>query len=371
MFSIAKDEFLLKYKISNDELIRSGLNWDTLAEIGTDHFYNIENRKGIAEFFVKIIQGCKEVHSVRWRVKDPEHLIEKIIRKNLPKDGETVQEKYKTINKENYHEIVTDLIGIRAIHLFKDEYKPIDNFLKSVWEPQELPVIYIRNGDAEYNEDGFSIKIHPAGYRSIHYVFQSQLSRKPTFIEVQVRTIFEEGWSEIDHKVRYPNFSEDQNIIYFLNIFNRMSGSADEMGSFVKTLDTELKKHAEMLSKANSESQKLRAENEERMASIEKLISELESYKGENKTKNKTISELRSQVEKLRETATKQQPLIDFAGSTLSSRNNRDSYASIISDAGLDRVASRNSLIYDRDSSISSYWLKSSNSSNNSDDKKR
>lgn len=370
MFNIVKDEFLLKYKISDDEFIRSGLNWDILAEIGTDHFDNIENRKGIAEFFVKIIQGCKEVHSVRWRVKDPEHLIEKIIRKNLPKDGEAVQDKYKTINKENYHEIVTDLIGIRAIHLFKDEYKPIDDFLKSVWEPQEPPVIYIRNGDAEYNEDGFSIKIHPAGYRSIHYVFQSQLSRKPTFIEVQVRTIFEEGWSEIDHKVRYPNFSEDQNIIYFLNIFNRMSGSADEMGSFVKTLDTELKKHAEMLSKANSESQKLRAENEERMASIEKLISELESYKGENKTKNKTISELRSQVEKLRETATKQQPLIDFAGSTLSSINNRGSYASIISDAGLDRVTSRSSLIYDRDSNISSYWFRSSNSSNENDDKK-
>lgn len=46
---------------------------------------------------------------------------------------------------------------------------------------------------------------------------------------------------EIDHKVRYPNFSDDKLIESILQTFNRIAGSADEIGSFVVWLAESLK----------------------------------------------------------------------------------------------------------------------------------
>jgi ppGpp synthetase/RelA/SpoT-type nucleotidyltranferase len=168
------------------------------------------------------------VHSVRWRVKDTDHLLEKIIRKCA--EG---HKKYKNVDSKNYFEIVSDLVGLRALHLFKDDCFSIDSDLRRTWTPSEPPIAYVREGDPpdltkKFGEHGFEVKEHPAGYRSVHYIFLTQPFQRKVFAEIQVRTIFEEGWSEIDHRVRYPNFSNDQLVSYFLTIFNRLAGSADE-----------------------------------------------------------------------------------------------------------------------------------------------
>lgn len=289
MIVLEKDEFLKKYNISNDDFAESGVDWATLLDIGNDHFENLESRKGTAEYFAKIIQGCKQVHSVRWRVKDPEHLMEKIVRKNIKKEGDEIPEKYKTINKENYHNVITDLVGVRAIHLFKDEHISIDEYLRAHWIPHEPPTINIRKGDDDTAQEGFTIKHHPAGYRSVHYIFSSQPTKKVVFTEVQVRTIFEEGWSEIDHKVRYPNFSNEPQIAYFLNIFNRMAGSADEMGLFVKSLDRDLKAKTEELDNANEE--------------IYGLLSALEQSRGQSETDKNIIANLKGKIKELNESS--------------------------------------------------------------------
>jgi len=78
---------------------------------------------------------------------------------------------------------------------------------------------------------------HKAGYRSIHYIIPvNQIDGNKIACEIQTRTLFEEGWSEIDHRVRYPNFLDDENLKKYLDIFNRLAGSADEMGSYVNSL---------------------------------------------------------------------------------------------------------------------------------------
>lgn len=107
----------------------------------------------------------------------------------------------------------------------------------------EDPVAYIREGDdkSQLEEAGIEVKVHRAGYRSIHYVFTSKPFNSEVVFEVQTRTLFEEGWSEIDHKVRYPNFSDDKLIESILQTFNRIAGSADEIGSFVVWLAESLK----------------------------------------------------------------------------------------------------------------------------------
>lgn len=58
-------------------------------------------------------------------------------------------------------------------------------------------------------------------------------------VEIQVRTVFEEAWSEIDHLMRYPYDVDNPIITEYLGIFNRIVGSADEMGMFIKKIKKE------------------------------------------------------------------------------------------------------------------------------------
>ena len=234
---LEKNSFFKKYNLEKDVLENSNLNWESLQEIYETHVNNIGKLESTAKYIADRLQPVPQVHSLKIRVKDPEHLIEKIIRKSLENTS-------LGIDANNYIEKITDLIGIRALHLFKSDWAYIHEFVESTWELQEPPTVNIRRGDPEelirnFKEKGCEIKEHKFGYRSIHYLIKSQPAKELFIAELQVRTIFEEGWSEIDHQTRYPYAQDDLVLGEFLVIFNRLAGSADEMGEFIKFL----KKH--------------------------------------------------------------------------------------------------------------------------------
>jgi hypothetical protein len=74
----------------------------------------------------------------------------------------------------------------------------------------------------------------------------AKLSKKVVLVEIQVRTIFEEGWSEIDHLIRYPYVKDNPILEQYLVMFNRLAGSADEMGTFLLSLKTYLEQQDEI-----------------------------------------------------------------------------------------------------------------------------
>ena len=114
----------------------------------------------------------------------------------------------------------------------------------------EPVMIYHRDGDIMkiYDEHPECKKeIHKHNYRLIHYVVPAtNIQSVQVYCEIQKRTIFEEGWSEIDHQVRYPDYSDDENLMSYLKIFNRLAGSADEMGSYVNNLVELIRKNNEL-----------------------------------------------------------------------------------------------------------------------------
>lgn len=228
-------DFLELVDIKLERVKALNLDPQILVDIASDYEKSQEDLLDSAEYIAKKIQRCKYVHSVRWRIKDTSHLIEKIIRKK-----EEQSEKYADITTSNYKSKIDDLIGVRAIYLFKQDWSAVHSYILSKWTPLEDVKIYHRKGD-----DLDQYEVHPsckpeehkAGYRSIHYIIPAgEIYSEKISCEIQTRTIFEEGWSEIDHKVRYPNFSKDPNLKEFLDTFNRLAGSADEMGTFVLRL---------------------------------------------------------------------------------------------------------------------------------------
>lgn len=240
--NLVKRKLFEKFSISEAYFDSTGLVWEELEKIYHDYCSIIPQLEAEAEHVTSKLMDAENVHSVRRRVKKPDHLIEKIIRKG---------NKYvdKGINLSNYKEIVTDMIGIRVLHLFKDDWIKIHDEILEYWEPKETPQVNIRTGDGNLGEmkklveeKGCEILEREHGYRSVHYLIGTPLSRdEEVLIEIQVRTVFEEAWSEIDHIIRYPYDTENPLINEYLAIFNRIAGSADEMGSFIKKLKNQIK----------------------------------------------------------------------------------------------------------------------------------
>lgn len=242
---LTKEAFVSKFSIPPDRLENCSLGWNELERIYDAYQERRELLKPTLSYLVESLQDAPNVHSVRARLKDPEHLIEKLIRKASEKD-------YSSVTAENYAEHITDLIGIRVLHLFKEEWKEIHDFLLKKWEQVEKPTANIRDGDEAALEKlltdaGCDILRHEFGYRSIHYLISCAPSKRVDLAEIQVRTVFEEGWSEIDHRIRYPRANGSLLIEQLLVIFNRLAGSADEIGSYIRALSAALcerdKKH--------------------------------------------------------------------------------------------------------------------------------
>ncbi|EGE0302739.1 hypothetical protein OM252_21595 [Escherichia albertii] len=104
--------------------------------------------------------------------KKPEHLMAKIIRKK--NNGCEIPE-------HNYQQIITDLIGVRALYLLK-KLKKIHHVICAMRKQVELPVVYLRAGDSDSEMDVYNnrcqIKHHDAGYRSTHYVIKTSSARE-------------------------------------------------------------------------------------------------------------------------------------------------------------------------------------------------
>lgn len=229
-----RKSFLERYRFSAKELETAGLTWDVLDGIYCRHIARSVQLQKTADYITGRLREVDTVHSVKVRVKHPERLVAKIVRKRLGGGLEGISE-------ENYTTFITDLIGLRALHLFKGDWLPIHSFVSDNWALAEKPIAYIREGDSEiirkaFDEAGCTVTIHQFGYRSLHYLIKSQPALETHVAELQVRTLFEEAWSEVDHRVRYPRESDNIYLADFLNLFNRIAGSADEMGTFIQSL---------------------------------------------------------------------------------------------------------------------------------------
>ena len=235
---ISQEEFFKKYNIKSEEFEKTELDWKELSKIYEDFkIYRKELEQTAILLFNKLMLA-ENIHSVRYRIKDSEHLVEKIIRNKIKDDTYNV-------TFENYKEVVTDLIGLRALHLFKEDWIKVNTFITETWNLKQKPIANFRRGDAEtltnfFVENGCEQKEHPYGYRSIHYIVESQPGKNKHFAEIQVRTIYEEAWAEIDHEIRYPYNLDNTIYSQFLLILNRLSGSADEMGSFILLLKNKI-----------------------------------------------------------------------------------------------------------------------------------
>lgn len=245
-------ELLAQYRLPSDALETTGLSWDVLQAIYEDHDSATSQLQKTANYIAESLRTVQETHSIRYRIKNPEHLVAKIVRKALDRPG-------LIITPTSYRDVITDLIGVRVLHLFKGDWAPIHRFLVETWNLREQPTANVRTGDdtAGFEELGCTIHHHPAGYRSVHYLVTCSPYKDLLVAEVQVRTLFEEAWSEIDHRVRYPHAVDNFILSQYLDVFNRQAGMADFMGTYVKILQAHLAAKEQEVCKAQQQQDEL------------------------------------------------------------------------------------------------------------------
>jgi putative GTP pyrophosphokinase len=236
---IATTPFILALLGTTEQALQEqGVAPQALVEIYNDYISRQPELTDIAQFVASMLLKVEGVHAVNYRVKAPLHLLQKIIRKKKEYPD-------RVFTQDNYLDLINDLAGVRALHLYKESWIDISRFIQQEWKLKRMPYAYInKHEDAlllqEFAAHGCKVIPHPTGYKAMHFVIETKPGKQRYFAEIQLRTLFEESWSEIDHRIRYPNYICSKLSENLLTILNRLTSNADEMATFIKSFSDKM-----------------------------------------------------------------------------------------------------------------------------------
>ncbi|MDO6598475.1 (p)ppGpp synthetase [Oceanihabitans sp. 2_MG-2023] len=149
-----------------------------------------EDFKLKAEVLIRelLVQNEVNFHKIESRTKGINKLDEKIYRKN---------QKYKALDE------ITDLVGLRIITYLEDEVDKVAEIIRKEFEL-----------DDENSIDKRKLESDRFGYKSLHYVVTLTKERKKLTeykrfknikIEIQIRSILQHAWAEIEHDIGYKS----------------------------------------------------------------------------------------------------------------------------------------------------------------------
>lgn len=172
------------------------------------------------------------VHSLRWRLKDPAHLRDKLERK--VREAKIVGKSFD-ITPDNLLFKVNDLAGIRILHLHTSQIVDIDREITNLFGEYKYKIVEkakARTWDDEYRDFYKSVGIRtvnsPKMYTSVHYVVAPNARTKVT-CEIQVRTLAEELWGEVDHSMNYPHECDVQTCREQIKVLARITSSCSRL----------------------------------------------------------------------------------------------------------------------------------------------
>ena len=149
-----------------------------------------------------VLNGTPPIlHSIKARIKDREHIADKIRRKSTDDDPITLA---------NVFQRITDISGVRILHLYQQDFTYVnacvqDQVERGDWIFEEQPKAYTWDPEARefFEQFDLNVEVKDSFYTSIHYVIRPRAGSEVA-CEIQARTLFEEIWGEIDHEVNYP-----------------------------------------------------------------------------------------------------------------------------------------------------------------------
>ena len=170
------------------------------------------------------------IHTIKSRLKDIDHLKDKLERKSDDDNPITPKDLFSRIN---------DLAGVRILHLYQDQFPLIHNYIQNKvdqgdWYFPERPVAYSWDPESQefFQDHGLKAKIRETYYTSIHYLVKPK-RESIVCCEIQVRTLFEEIWGEIDHTINYPHPTENRACIEQLRVLSKLVSTGTRLADAI------------------------------------------------------------------------------------------------------------------------------------------
>lgn len=143
----------------------------------------VETKFKVLNESLSVTHDRNPIETIKCRLKDPRSIIDKMRRKNL------------SINTDTMEKEIRDIAGIRVICGFPEDVYLLANYLL-----KQDDIILVRVKDY--------IKAPKAsGYRSLHLIVQIPIflanQKRLMYVEIQLRTIAMDFWASLEHKIRY------------------------------------------------------------------------------------------------------------------------------------------------------------------------
>ena len=149
----------------------------------------METKFNVLNQELSLLYDHNPIESVKSRLKTPESMMEKLVRKGVPLTVESIEANLR------------DIAGIRVICSF-----PGDIYM--------LADCLTRQDDIELIErKDYIANPKPNGYRSLHLIVSIPIflhnQKRQMKVEVQFRTISMDWWASLEHKIRYKKNVDD------------------------------------------------------------------------------------------------------------------------------------------------------------------
>ena len=132
---------------------------------------------------------------VEGRIKSADECVRKFSRKYRAE----LEEKNTPYEIGSY---ITDLIGLRIVCLYEDELEYVAQLVRTQFEVMEITdkVSAVESTEAAFGYKGLHLDLRlDAAHRALpHYALLA-----PFTFELQIRTIIQDSWSVLDHKIKY------------------------------------------------------------------------------------------------------------------------------------------------------------------------
>ena len=169
----------------------------------------VETKFNVLDEELSLLYDRNPIESIKSRIKSPESIVDKAVRKGIPMTVESIEKNLR------------DIAGLRVICTFpSDIYMLADALLR-----QDDVTLIERKDYIQNPKDN--------GYRSLHLIIEIPIflhnQTRRMKVEVQLRTIAMDWWASLEHKIRYKkDLTNDEAIFAELRECAEVSARLDQ-----------------------------------------------------------------------------------------------------------------------------------------------
>ena len=187
-FSISVSNNQNPFNIDVEKFIEQFYGFIQINHLYDSAIHQVETKLEIIDSEFQSRFSRNPIHSISSRLKSPQSITQKLIKKNIPITAESII--------SNLH----DIAGVRVIcHYIEDIYL-IADFLSM---HDDIKIL---------NRKDYIKNPKPSGYRSLHLIITVPVylstGKKIVPVEIQIRTIAMDFWASLEHQLHYKTKSK-------------------------------------------------------------------------------------------------------------------------------------------------------------------